>query len=72
MPKSGRGRGLYEKYVITRRDGVPLHPEAEYFVLRIDNDSAARVALRVYAKQIKLDNEELAKDLEDWVGLFTK
>jgi len=40
--------GLYNKYVIAKESGEPLDPDAEYFVLRIDSDPAARMALRYF------------------------
>ena len=42
-------QGLYNKYTITKTDGTPVDPNAQYFVLRIDTDPAARVALIHYA-----------------------
>lgn len=40
---------LYEKYVITKADGSPVDPSAEYFVLRLDTDECARQAAAAYA-----------------------
>jgi hypothetical protein len=41
---------LYGKYNVTKTDGSPVDPNAQYFVLRIDTDEAARQALDTYAK----------------------
>jgi len=43
-------KGYYKKYSITKADGRPCDPDAEYFVLRLDTDPAARAALRTYAE----------------------
>lgn len=54
--------GLYQKYgPITKANGSPTPPEAQYFVLRIDNDSDALHAAMVYA--LLKDNFTLMADL---------
>jgi hypothetical protein len=58
-------RGYYLKYKIEKADGTPLDPNAKYFVLRHDNSPAARVALAIYANEVKQEYPELAKDLWD-------
>ena len=45
--------GLYNKYQISHTDGSPIDPEAVYFVLRLDNDLAARKAAKIYAFETK-------------------
>jgi hypothetical protein len=59
-------QGFYNKYVVTKANGNPIDPEAEYFVLRIDNDPAAKLALAVYAANTP--NKTLSKDLMDKIG----
>ncbi len=60
-----------DKYVIAKSSGRPLDPEARYFVLRYDPgaDPHARVALRVYAESVQVDNLRLATDLLMVLGL---
>lgn len=58
---------LYHKYHITHSDGTPVDPKAEYFVLRIDKDPDARMALRTYIDMIAPRDPEFAKELQDWV-----
>jgi len=41
---------LYNKYVVTKADGSPTNPRADYFVLRLDTDPLARRAARQYAR----------------------
>lgn len=53
--------GLFGKYIISKADGTPIDPTADYFVLRLDTDEAARAALEIYIHAT--DNSELAKDL---------
>lgn len=55
--------GLVHKYTITKSDGTPCAPEAEYFVLRIDKDPHALVALEAYAESIKDVNPEFYRGL---------
>ena len=59
-------RGFYEKYQIEKTDGMPIAPDSRYFVLRLDNDKDARIAVRLWA--MLKENEELLKDLseENW------
>jgi hypothetical protein len=54
--------GVYDKYVVTKKVGI-CDPDAEYFVLRIDTDPHARVALKAYAQSILEENRNLAFDL---------
>lgn len=55
--------GLYDKYHVQKVDGT-TDPDAEYFVLRLDTDRAARHAVRAYAYEAERQGEEkLAEDL---------
>ena len=54
---------LYHKYVVIKRDGSPIDPKAEYFVLRLGTDGCAREAARVYADCIEPKWPGLAEDL---------
>jgi len=58
--------GLYDKYKIEKADGKPIDPKAKYFVLRIDTDIHARVALRAYRDSLLRngENEALCYDLD--------
>jgi hypothetical protein len=62
-------KGLYQKYVVTKADGLPVDPNAVYFVLRLDTKDfygyASRNAIRLYAKLIKRINPQLASDITD-------
>lgn len=60
-------RGLYRKYIIAKADGSPMDPNADYFVLRLDTDQAARGAARNYANRIVGDNPLFAQELRDRV-----
>ena len=60
-------KGLYGKYIVTKTDGEPTEPQAQYFVLRIDTDPHAQKALVAYARSIKKDNPTLAEDLIKWL-----
>lgn len=51
------------KYNISKTNGNPIDPEAEYFVLRFDKDPHALKALYAYAKSVQFDNPELYADL---------
>ncbi len=55
--------GLYHKYIVTKSDGSPISPTAKYFVLRLDSDPYARLALRAYADEMTAVNPKLANDL---------
>lgn len=59
---------LFSKYHITKNDGSPVDPNAQYFVLRIDTDSAARAAVMVYAMCIEKDDPQFAEELRAWVS----
>jgi hypothetical protein len=54
--------GLYDKYEVKKRN-EETDINADYFVLRIDNDPHARVAAKCYAESIKQENRVLAFDI---------
>ncbi len=68
----GKRKGLYNRYHIAKANGKPVDPNAEYFVLRLDENgsdpkhiAACRKAVLVYADEIKDLLPALAKDLMD-------
>lgn len=60
-------QGLYNKYIVTKADGFLTDPNAQYFVLRIDTDLCARLALGTYAEACEKENPQLAADLHQWL-----
>lgn len=58
---SDKDRGIYLKYTVTKADGSPVDEQADYFVLRVDKDPAARAALLAYGRAC--DNPSLAADI---------
>jgi len=60
-------QGLIGKYDILKTNGTPVDPDAQYFVLRIDTDVHARLALRAYARSVFSDNPTLARDIRRWL-----
>ena len=64
-------RELHDKYLIMNADGSETPEGAEYFVLRIDTDKAARLALGIYAEeQWRLGEKTFAEALWQWVNKF--
>jgi len=57
---------IINKYRIEKTDGTPIDDDAEYFVLRIDNDPYAREALREYARCIEHINPSAWRELREW------
>lgn len=57
--------GLFTKYVVSKANGEPVDPKADYFVLRLDTDESARSAARLYAEDIKDRLPALAEELID-------
>ena len=62
-------QGLYDKYIVTKADGSSVDLEAQYFVLRIDTDPCARLALRTYITQCAYQHPQLALDLKHWLDI---
>ena len=61
--------GNYEKkYVVSKANGEPTDPKADYFVLRLDKDPHAVKALEAYAKSVQKENPKLAADL--WEKIY--
>lgn len=68
--KEENPNGLHLKYYISKVDGTPIDPEAEYFILRLDENAtdlrhvnACRQAICTYAKAMQEFLPELANDL---------
>ena len=59
--------GLYGKFNISKADGSPIDPEADYFVLRLDGDTpyaeASRQAALEFAAAIAKINPTLYQQL---------
>lgn len=62
--------GLHQRYVVTKSNGEPVDPLAEYFVLRLDphgkdkrHINACRLAVLAYANEVEHFLPELAADL---------
>lgn len=62
--------GLYTKYLISKADGSPTDPKADYFVLRLDTDPAARAAAYVYAREVEESLPGLAAELLERIEWF--
>lgn len=63
-------KGLYHRYIVSKSNGNPMDPLAEYFVLRLDKKAkdqkhveACRKAILTYAEAIKEHLPYVAKDL---------
>lgn len=70
-------KGLYGKYNISKANGEPTDPNAQYFVLRLDTDKHARAAVNAYADSIMSDyragladesDAKFAIQLRNWVA----
>ncbi|GIO33105.1 hypothetical protein J2TS6_42460 [Paenibacillus albilobatus] len=61
------GEGLYKKYTVINND-TGKEVEGEYFILKPENDPAARAALIHYA--VNSDNKQLGEDIILWVSKF--
>ena len=62
-------KGLYNKYRIEKASGEPIDPKAQYFVLRIDTDLAAKKAMLTYADEMKKGGEiDFAHHIWKWVN----
>jgi len=55
-------RGLYGKYIVKKASG-PTDPDANYFVLRLDTDEAAREAALTYARAVQNTRPKLSAEL---------
>ena len=68
-------KGLHRKYIISKMNGDPVDENAEYFVLRLDENGgdskhieACRKAIITYAESIQDHLPELSKDLIERYG----
>lgn len=61
--------GLHNRYILTKISGKPIHPEAEYFILRLDDKGdpkhieACKQAAMHYAIRIRDYIPKLSRDL---------
>lgn len=70
-----RQQGLYNRYIVQKTSGKPVDPNAEYFVMRLDDGgkdpkhiAACRTGVLAYAEAIGDHLPKLAKDLKDKYG----
>ncbi len=61
---------LFNKYNIEKQDGSPVDPNAQYFVLRIDTDPAARYALNAYALFVFKTDPKFSRELLEWISQY--
>lgn len=61
MSGANKECGVFGKYILRKANGDPCNSNACYFVLRLDTDYAARLAMRVYAD--KCNNPKLRDDI---------
>lgn len=59
---------LFGKYNVTKANGEPTDPNAQYFVLRIDTDPAARAALAIYSQW---QEEPFRSQIRQWLAEVT-
>ena len=66
-------QGLFRKFDVRRTDGSSKpggkHEGCEYFVLDVDHDPLARVALQAYADSCDATHPQLSQDLRRRYGL---
>jgi len=72
MRLGDRDRGLYAKYRVTKTDFTSVDPNADYVVLRVDNDIHAQEAVEAYAQSVKESNPALAEDMLAKVALHRR
>ena len=69
---SDKSRGIYRKYNVTRTDGSSgpggKHENCAYFVLDLEHDEFANVALKAYAKACRKTHPQLASDIDDIIA----
>ncbi len=61
-------KGLYNKYKIEKMDKTSIDDNAQYFVLRLDTDRHARIALAAYAESVRIENVQLSEELAMWLS----
>ena len=68
--KTENPNGLHQRYGITHLDGSPIDPEADYFILRLDERcqdqkhiKSCRKAILTYADEIEYHLPQLADDI---------
>ena len=67
-PDAKPREGLYGKYCISKADGSPVDPNADYFVLRLDTDPVARRAAREYSYMTV--DRKLALELQERITKY--
>lgn len=64
MSKGYLKGGYQKKFIVQKASGNPIDADADYFVLRLDKDPHARVALAAYAESIKEENQTFAQEIK--------
>lgn len=58
-------KGLYDKYIVLRRDGRPA--DGVFFALKPETDIHARVAMMAYAESCRIEKPQLSEHLVSWL-----
>ena len=75
--KTENPEGLHRKFNVTKADGSPVDPGAEYFLLRLDEDAdpkyreASKLAILTFAGAIETTIPKLAADIRERYGFQT-
>ena len=58
-------KGLYNKFAVIRLDNSSEHKNCDYFVLDLDHDQHALIAIQAYANSCQDESPLLAEDLRN-------
>jgi hypothetical protein len=59
---------MKNKYIVSKADGSPVDPKAQYLVLRLDTDPHAVVAALAYAKECAGTDPVFSEQLLDYIS----
>jgi hypothetical protein len=57
--------GIKQKYIVKKLDGSPIDKKARYFVFRLDDNEAERIAVEYYADLIEGAKPRMARQLKE-------
>jgi len=66
-------KGLYQKYVVSKKSGKPIDPKAQFIVLRVDGGQyvqACRAGVAAFGEAVREKNPALADDIQNLLFLI--
>ncbi len=67
IKESAANSEVFGKYIVMKTDGTEIKKGSKYFVLNVNSDKHAIVAMKAYAESIREENKALYKEVLEYI-----